>query len=77
MADALSRFSIIENQQTIQDPTYKKEMISEIKDIKELTEGILTISLELIYKYQQKYPILISKYKYIYTKRILFVEELI
>ena len=37
--------------------------MSEINDIKELSEGILPINLKLIDQYQCKYPCLMDKYE--------------
>ena len=38
--------------------------MSEINDIKEITEGNFPINLKLIEKYQRTEPILMAKYKY-------------
>ena len=59
------------NQEATQESTHKKEIVSVINDIKERHERILTINLKLIDKYQQKYPILMAKYKYLYTNWFL------
>ena len=45
VADALSIFPINSNQETTQESTYKKELLSEINDTKEFPEGIFTINL--------------------------------
>ena len=62
MADALSIFPMNGNQETTQESTYEKEIVSEIKNIEELPEIIVPISLQLFYQYQLKDPILMAKY---------------
>ena len=51
MADALSRLPIDSNQETTQESTYKKEILSEIVDIEELPKGNFLINLKLINQY--------------------------
>ena len=51
------------NQETTQKYTYQKEIVSEINDIEELPEGIFTINIKLIQKYQRQEPSIIAKYK--------------
>ena len=41
------------NQETTQNSTYQREIMSEINDIKELPEGTFPINLKLIQKYQR------------------------
>ena len=62
MADELLRFIIDGNQETTQDPTYKREIVSDINDIKELHEGNFLINLNFIYQYQRKNPNLMDTY---------------
>ena len=62
VADALSRFSIIWNQETTHKSTYKKEIMSEINNIEEFTESIFPINLKIVDQYQQKEPRLKAKY---------------
>ena len=64
VANAISRFSLNGNQETTQDSTHKKGIVSEINHIKEVPECICTINLKWINKYQRKYPSLLAKYKY-------------
>ena len=40
------------NQDTTQEPAYKKENMSEVSDIEELPESIYPINLRLIEQYQ-------------------------
>ena len=51
------------NQETTQEFTYKKELVPELNDTGELTEGTFLMNLKLIDQYQQKYPILKAKYE--------------
>ena len=63
MAETLSRLTINVNQETKHESAYKNEILSEINNIEELSEGIFPINLKLINKYQQKDPSLMDKYK--------------
>ena len=56
-ADVLSIFPIDGNQKTTQYSNYKKEIKSEVNNIKNSPEGIFHISLKLIDQYQWKDPI--------------------
>ena len=51
------------NQETTQEFTYKKELVPELNDTGELTEGTFLMNLKLIDQYQQKDPILKAKYE--------------
>ena len=67
MANAFSRLNNNRNQYTTQESTYKKLIVSEMNDIKELPEDNFPINLKSIDQYQQKEPTLMDKYqKYIY-----------
>ena len=59
--DALSRLPLNGTQETTKKYTYKKEIVSEINDIKEIPEGNFPINLRLIDQYKQMKPILIAK----------------
>ena len=50
------------NQETTQKFTYQQETVSEINDIKELSEGIFPINLKSIPKYQRSEPSITAKY---------------
>ena len=63
LVDALSRLPLNGNEETTQKSTYQNEILSEINDIEELSEGTFTISLKLIQIYQRAKPIIIAKYK--------------
>ena len=45
MADTLSRFTLNRNQETTNKSTYQKEIVSEINDTEETTEGTFLINL--------------------------------
>ena len=61
-ARMLELLSINGNQETTQEPTYKKELVSEINDTEGLPEGIFSI-IKLVEQYQQIDPILKGKYE--------------
>ena len=42
------------NEETTQESTYKKEIVSEINDTEGLPEGILPINLNVIDQYKRK-----------------------
>ena len=44
-------------------PLHQKEIMSEINDIEEIPEGIFSIKLKLIQKYQRLEPSITAKYK--------------
>ena len=48
VADALSRFPLNGNQETAQKSTYQQEIVSEINDIREISEGTFPINIKLI-----------------------------
>ena len=56
-------FFLNRNQDSTHNSNYKKEIVSEINDIEEITEGTFLINFKLIKKYQRKYPRLLDKYK--------------
>ena len=58
VVDVLSVFLMNMNQETTQDSTYTKEIMSKISNIKELSGGIFPISFKYINQYQLKDPIL-------------------
>ena len=62
VAGVLSIFTVNGNQKTTQECTHKKRIVSEINDIKELTDGIFSINIKLINHYQRKDPCLKSVY---------------
>ena len=52
--------------------------MSEINDIKELTEGICLINFKSTIEYQHKYPRLMAKYiRLVYTNIVILVKEVI
>ena len=63
MADTLYRFPLNENKETTHKSNFKKEIISEINDTKEIPEEKFPIYLQLIKQHQPKYSILLDKYK--------------
>ena len=63
MTDTLSIFPLYGNQETTQKSTYKKEIVTEINDTKEIPEGTFPISLKLTKQHQQKDLSLMAKYK--------------
>ena len=63
LADALLRLTNNWNQYTTQESNYIKEILSEISDIDELSEGIFTINLKTIDQYRWKDASLMAKYK--------------
>ena len=62
MADTLLRLIVNGNKGTTKYPTYKKENMSQINDIKESPEGIYPTNLKLIDQYHRKYPRLMARY---------------
>ena len=60
---ALSIFPLNGNQDTTQESTYKREILSEINDTEEFPEGVSPISSKQIDKYQRKTPSLKAKYE--------------
>ena len=64
VAESLSILSLNGNQETTQNYTYQKWIISEINDIEELPECNFLINLKLIQKYQWTEPSIKAKYKY-------------
>ena len=65
------------NQYTTQKHNYKKEIVPELNDTEELPEGTVPINFKLIEKYQWTEPSLLAKYKELFTKKVLFMEEVI
>ena len=63
VADALSRLALNGDQETTQKSTYKKEIVSEINDIKLIPEGNFPINLKLITQYQRTELILMAKFE--------------
>ena len=63
MADVLSIVSLNMNQETTQDSTYKKEIMSKTNYTKELPEHFFPIRFKLFGRYQCKYPSLKTKYE--------------
>ena len=63
MADAPSTLPLNVNQENTRKYSYKKEIVSEINDTKEISEVTFPINLKLIKQHQQKYLILMDKYK--------------
>ena len=63
VADSISTCFTNRNQETTQESTYKKVIVLEIYDAKELPEGIFPINFNLIDHYQRKEPRLKAKYK--------------
>ena len=59
----LSIFSLNRNNETTQESTYKNDVVSEINDIKEISQGTFPFNLKLVEKYQQTEPRLMAKYK--------------
>ena len=53
VSDVLSRIPLNGNQETTQNSTYQKEIVSEINDIEELPKGNFPINLKLIQKYKR------------------------
>ena len=62
VADALLRLPLNGNQETTQNSTYQKEIMSEINDIVELPEGTFPLNLKLIQQYQWEEPSITAKY---------------
>ena len=62
VADSLSRFTINRNQETAQDSTYKKDIVSEINNTEELSDIFFSMELKHIDHYQRKFPCLKDKY---------------
>ena len=52
-----------ENENTTNESTYKKEIVSEINNTKERPESIFPIDLGLIYQYKRKNPSQMVKYE--------------
>ena len=63
VAYGLSRITLNRNEETTQKSTHQQEIVSEINDIEEISEGTFPINLILIRKYQRSEPSLIYKYK--------------
>ena len=63
VADELKILSLNRNKKTTQKSTYQKEIVSEINDTEELSEGNFPINLKIIQKYQRREPRIIAKYK--------------
>ena len=72
VAEALSILTINSNQETTQESTHRKEIVSEIIDNKELPEGDFTINFKIINQYQQKNPRLKTKYEMVMYQRYSF-----
>ena len=51
VTDALSRFPLNRDQENTHNPTYKKEIVSEINYIEEISEVNLPIYLKIIAQY--------------------------
>ena len=51
------------NQETTEESNYKKKLLSEINNTKELFEGFFPINLKTIDQYQHKHPSLLDKYE--------------
>ena len=64
MADEISILPLNGNQYNTQKSTDKNEIVSEIKDTKEVPEVNFPINFKMIEKYQRKIPSLLHKYKY-------------
>ena len=63
VAYALSRLPLNGHEDTTQKSTYQIQIVSEINDTEELSEGTFPINLILIQKYQWAEPIITAKYK--------------
>ena len=63
VADAISKLRNNLNQDTTHESTDTTETISELYEIKELSEETFTLSLKLIYCYQQEDPFLTERLK--------------
>ena len=48
VVDVLSRFPLNGNQETTQNSTYQKEIVSEVNDTKEIPDGNFPINLKFI-----------------------------
>ena len=62
-SDKLSRFPNNGNQYTTQESMYTTETMSELHDIKELSDGTFPKELKLIYHYHWEEPFLTKKLK--------------
>ena len=62
-ANPLSVFPKIGNQKDTQNPNYKMEITPNNYYIDELPEGMFPKTFKIIYRYQWKYPVLISKHE--------------
>ena len=69
MTDALSQLPNNGDQKTTQDSGYTTEIMSEINDIEELSEGNFPIKFKTIDQYQQEEPNLMAKLKISKCKR--------
>ena len=53
VTDALSRLTFNGNQETTHKSNYQQEIVSEINDTEEITEGYFPINLKLIQQHQR------------------------
>ena len=77
MADALSRLPLNGNQETTQESTYKKKIVSEINDTKEIPEGIFNLILKRSTKINGKTPVYWLNINKVRTKKVIFMEEVL
>ena len=72
MADALSRLPLNGNQETTQESTYKKKIVSEINDTKEIPEGVFNLILKRSTKINGKTPVYWLNINKVRTKKGYF-----
>ena len=77
MVDKLSTFPLNVNQDTTQKPTYRKGIVSEINDTKEIIEDNFPINLNISTNINGKTPEYWLNINMVCTKEVLFVEEVI